>query len=557
MIAARTAAARRTMSTDCIVHVVQGALKGQPKVSSVFSKKKFYAFQGIPYAKPPVGPLRFKDPQPCESWSGVRDALSEPEICPQKHIILREVLGNEDCLYLNVYTPQLPNEASTLKAVMVWLHGGGFSFGSGNTDLHGPDYLMEQDVVLVTLNYRVGAFGFLSLENNDVPGNAGLKDQLMALRWVQQNIARFGGDPNNVTLFGESAGGASVHYHLLSPLSKGLFKRAIIQSASCTNHWALSLNAKERTFRLGEILGLKTENPGELLKFLQQVPSLDIVNSQFKTLTSVDKRNVLAFPFVPSIEVPGTGHNFLIIHPKTALHQGHFAHIPIMIGVTSKEGMVLLNDIPHTTEYFKVLDTNFERIVPLNIGLPNDRMEKIVEKLKHLYFGDKSISWETLTHYIDFFGDILFHLGVNETVKAHAKLSKAPLYCYEFTYEGNLGMLKNFLKMKYPEGTDLSGVAHADDLGYIFKQNIPGLPTLEPGSEDEKIITRVTKMWTEFAKTGNPNAPGLGVKWESVSKSKLCYLDIGKSMKMVNGLPHSKRVEFWEELLHPTLKEKL
>lgn len=146
-------------------------------------------------------------------------------------------IGDEDCLYLNVFTPEKPQVGKQLP-VMVWIHGGGFANGCGNQEWYGPDYLVPKGVILVSINYRLAAFGFLSFANTECPGNFGLKDQSLGLKWVQQNISAFGGDPNNVTIFGESAGSASVHYQVLSPLSRGLFQKAIAQSACSINPFA-------------------------------------------------------------------------------------------------------------------------------------------------------------------------------------------------------------------------------------------------------------------------------------------------------------------------------
>jgi carboxylesterase type B len=146
-------------------------------------------------------------------------------------MIFKKLVGSEDCLFLNVYTQQLPsNTNKTLKPVMVWIHGGAFRSGSNKTDVYGPEFLLTEDIVLVTINYRLGIFGFLSFDDASlgVPGNAGLKDMVMALKWVQKNISKFTGDPNNVTIFGESAGGASVHYLVLSPLAAGIYQITII-----------------------------------------------------------------------------------------------------------------------------------------------------------------------------------------------------------------------------------------------------------------------------------------------------------------------------------------
>ncbi|XP_011704228.1 PREDICTED: cholinesterase-like [Wasmannia auropunctata] len=177
----------------------------------------YVAFRGIPYAKPPIGKLRFKDPLPPEKWSGGRDASKYGNVAVQFDLLKREVIGDEDCLYLNVYTLDIVKK----RPVMVWIHGGGFSLGSGDASIYGPDYIVQKDVVLVTLNYRLGVLGFLNLYDKVATGNQGMKDVIMALQWVQKNISQFGGDPKNVTIFGESAGGAIVHFLTLSPLAKG------------------------------------------------------------------------------------------------------------------------------------------------------------------------------------------------------------------------------------------------------------------------------------------------------------------------------------------------
>ncbi|KAK0073339.1 hypothetical protein PV325_009859 [Microctonus aethiopoides] len=178
-----------------IVEVCQGKLRGinEKNINGI----NYVAFRGVPYAKPPIGNLRFKDCEPVESWIDVRDAVNFGNRCAQKEFLTGTILGSDDCLYLNIYTPTL--DPITPKAVMVWIHGGAFICGSGEDDF----------------------CGFLNVEDEEAPGNQGLKDQVEALKWIQQNIAQFGGDPNNVTIFGESAGGAAVHYLTISPLSQG------------------------------------------------------------------------------------------------------------------------------------------------------------------------------------------------------------------------------------------------------------------------------------------------------------------------------------------------
>ena len=215
-----------------IVDTVHGPVVGEFQEDyDVRFKKNIYwnSFTGIPYAAPPVGHLRFKPPQPPAKWSCPLDATKKRNtICPQLNFGLdNEGLldgSTEDCLYLNVYVPAAPKNNSRSLPVAVWLHGGAFMFGSGSACWFGPQFWMVHDIILVTLNYRLGPLGFLSLGNQEIPGNAGMLDQVAALQWVQDNIHRFGGDPDNVTLMGQSAGSFSTTYHLVSPKSKGLFR---------------------------------------------------------------------------------------------------------------------------------------------------------------------------------------------------------------------------------------------------------------------------------------------------------------------------------------------
>ncbi len=181
----------------------------------------YYAFRGLRYAKAPVGKLRFKAPVDVEAFTEEYDATDDGNVCPQYDIGSSSVAGDEDCLNLNVYTPKIDDKK---RAVMVYLHGGAFIMGGGASFFFGPNYLLENDVILVTFNYRLGAFGFLATSDKAAAGNYGLHDQIMALKWVQKNIAKFGGDPSKVTVFGEDSGAASVTLLAMSPLASGLFQ---------------------------------------------------------------------------------------------------------------------------------------------------------------------------------------------------------------------------------------------------------------------------------------------------------------------------------------------
>ena len=230
-------------NSNVMVRIFNGLLKGETRINQL-TGMEYLAYHAIPYAKPPINELRFLPPEPyTEMWSDsdpydASDSLNTP-ICPQlaegnfMHLTKDEF--NEDCLYLSVYTPPKCTNQTILPLlpVLVWIHGGSFDRGTGMFPYHGPERIIQgNDIIMVSINYRVGILGFLSLGNQEVPGNMGLEDQAMAFRWVQKNIHAFGGNPGMVTLMGESAGSWSAFYHLFSPASTGLFRRIIAQSGT-------------------------------------------------------------------------------------------------------------------------------------------------------------------------------------------------------------------------------------------------------------------------------------------------------------------------------------
>nr|XP_053639153.1 juvenile hormone esterase-like isoform X2 [Cherax quadricarinatus] len=250
-----------------VVNTEEGRISGLREHS--LSGAAFYAYRSIPFAQPPVGDLRFKAPVASLRWDGVRDGSSEPPLCLQPSFITKELQGSEDCLYLNVFTPSEPGSGRRDLPVMVSIHGGAFFCGSASES--GPNALLNHDMVLVVIQYRLGVLGFLSTEDDAIPGNFGLLDQVLALQWVQRNIHHFGGDPQKVTIFGESAGAASVSYHLLSPKSRGLYSQAIMQSGSALNPWAHGKSRRDLALHVGRTVGCgKLEDSHDLLGCLQQ-----------------------------------------------------------------------------------------------------------------------------------------------------------------------------------------------------------------------------------------------------------------------------------------------
>ncbi|CAG7725234.1 unnamed protein product, partial [Allacma fusca] len=301
--------------------------------------RDFYEWRGIPFGKAPIGPLRFASPLPFGKWDGVRDGSKFGGRCPEISVFER-ILGDEDCLNLSVSVPKVNTDE--LLPVMVYIHGGGFQNLTGS--MFKPDYLMDEDVVYVNPNYRLGVLGFLNTGDSVIRGNMGLKDQALALRWVKDNIQAFGGDPNNITVFGESAGGASVHYLALVPSTKGLCNKVIAQSGVATTHWACqpTKDAVMNTRKYAKRFNCDTEDSSALVECLRSQTVGKLLDEYQDILgPGISVRPDLNCPmFQPSIEAVNDEEAFLIEHPLQIITDGRGHRVPMLIGANADEGLL-------------------------------------------------------------------------------------------------------------------------------------------------------------------------------------------------------------------------
>ncbi|KAI4468859.1 carboxylesterase [Holotrichia oblita] len=512
-----------------IINIDQGCLKG--KTGQDYNGRKYHSFLGIPYAKPPIGELRFKAPQPLEKWNGIWDGTKDGSAC-YSHDILRGVIGSENCLFLNVFTPALPDESPKLKPVMVWVHGGAFTTGSNSSETYGPEYLLTGDVVLVSINYRVGV---LAMDDNDldVPGNAGMKDMVLALKWVQKNIQQFGGDPNNVTIFGESAGGTAVHLLALSTSTKGLFHKAIAQSGCGLLAWSIG---KPCYKELAEALDCPYTEQNKILRFLQDLPIEKLYEGQQKMpdrFTSDWERLI-----GPVVEKSASNDSpFLTKRPLEIIQAGSYNKIPMMFGYTSDEGLFFeMVGIRFENES----DVDFETFVPnfFKSAKGSDLSKSIAEKIRAFYLSDTD---ETLTapeKIRKLQTDSSFMRGIYSSAKNHARTSSEMVFLYRFSIDASLNLAKTAFQIKAP------GACHADELGYLFKTAFP--IQVEPNSIEDKTIRRMVKLWTNFAKTGDPN-PCDGTMWRPVFHDEVNFLDIGEKLTLAQD-PEKERMLFWDDI---------
>lgn len=426
----------------------------------------------------------------------MRDASQHGPVCPQYNERLdRMEEGSEDCLYLNVYSKTLAPPRPL--PVMIWIHGGSFYTGSGNSDFYGPEFFMAHDIVLVTFNYRLEVLGFLCLDNEDVPGNAGLKDQVAAMKWVKNNIAAFGGDVDNITLFGCSAGAASTSYHLISQMSQGLFHKAICQSGVCLSDWSYSLYARQRAFQLGKLLGKETEDEKELLEFLKTLPAASLTKIKLPPIISSHRDITDSLTFVPVVEKANLKvDKFISEPPPELIRKGCMANVSLIVGYVSGEGIEIVRNLDGILA--SGLLTQVGDCVPreLKFKWPTEKVQEVDEKVRQFYFQGKALNGTLVQEVSDLTKDLLFVYNIMRFARYHYKIyqKSKPVYLYEFTAETE----RNYTKAQY-KMENVKGVCHADELHYQF--NVTCLPV--PLSDESKIIIKqFVKLWTDFALTG-------------------------------------------------------
>lgn len=408
--------------------------------------------------------------------------------------IMQTFTGSEDSLVLNVFVPEGATADSNLP-VMYFIHGGAFSGGSGSRTQYGPSYFVDKNVILVTVNSRLGPLGFLCLHTEDCPGNAGLKDQVMALKWVNENIKYFGGNLKSITIFGQSSGAGTAHFLTMSPLAKGLFTKAIFQSGSSAAERFSQSNPESVAFKLGELLGFETgqNSRADLLSFLSDVPVKDLITAA----QSPEFSTGLEIAFAPVIEKTFQQNNaFITENPRELLKSGNFNHVPTITGFNSNEGVInetKLYGMDLETVTVDQLVPDFQAFIPKDLKKKLNATEKDVaaNKIKDFYFGNGE---KLVDKYFALWSDFTFTQDADYAVKTFSNFVPSSYY-YRFSYEGALNIMKLILKFPYV------GAAHSDDIMYFFKPELEGgLP--EPTVLDIRNIKRVTEMWTNFAKFG-------------------------------------------------------
>ena len=467
-----------------------------------------FVFRGIPYAAPPVGNLRWRPPQPAPPWQGVRSAASFGPACPQPEVSELEGGGDlgklaEDCLYLNIWKPTNPPEKKL--PVMVWIHGGGFLVGAGS----GPEYpggkLAQKGVLVVSLNYRLGSLGFLVHEDlekespADFAGNYGLLDQIAALQWIRKNIDAFGGDPDRITLFGESAGAASISLLMLSPQAKGLFNRAIMQSATATTLpyiMPLANGSYAQAQETGRKLaaGLGCEKGKDTLAAMRAKTPAEIMAAARSPIDDIafSSEGLLFAPVYDGLLIPG--------RPEKLLAQGAQPPIPVIIGTNRDEATIFTADLSLTT---------YKNWISKHFGGHEKDIYKIFPSQNEGYFLSAANRFLTA-------------LWFTEPARFLARSMTAiggPVYRYQFTH--------------VPDSFWMAGMGayHGVEIPYVFGN----IDKDGPSATDKRLSEAMMDYWVRFAVQGNPNAAGLPA-WPVYDRAAEPYLELGESISVKSDL---------------------
>ena len=379
--------------------------------------------------------------------------------------------------------------------VMFWI--GGFAYTGLMDMLLDESLINDQDVVYVRCGFRLGPFGFLSINDFTAPGNCGLKDLVMALKWVQRNISAFGGDPDNVTIFGSSSGGATVHLMMLSPMATGLFHKGIMQSASALNNWSLAKNPTQAVIDLANELNIMESSNIELVEKLRSVPAEDIMTAMVNMAharQAAAEYDVIDAIFKPCIEVDFEGQPaFITKSPPFIMKSGNFNKVPLIIGSNNIEAALLqVIDEDYYADYEKY-NENASLIVPRSLAREDKLTKSIGQQLLKFYLGgEEHLTADTRTQYLQLISDYYFLYYVNRTVRLHSQFApEIPIYYYILNFAGEWSVPSHL--------NFLNSAGHCAELTFMYRLK---MPTICKGSRDSVVTrSRVVKMWTNFAKT--------------------------------------------------------
>nr|QEA03464.1 carboxylesterase [Plodia interpunctella] len=483
----------------------------------------YFEFYGLRYGGPVSGANRFKAPSPATPYPSEFHAMDRNIRCIQPtssgHV------GVEDCLYLDVFTKNV----TYAKPVLVWLESEGYQLSRMPSSFR---QLVTNDAVVVSLNYRLSIFGFLCLGVAEAPGNAGLKDIVLGLNWIKNNIAGFGGDPTNVVLLGHGSGAAIVDLLTMSPLAEGLFHKAIVLSGSVLAPWAVAYDPIGYAEIVGAKLAYEGKNSAELARSL--------VNTNIEVLMPVLEQEFTnnSVLFAPCIENTQLNGSFLTDAPINILRSGNYSQVPYLIGYTDREGTIRAAE---ADTWKRPMFQNFTQFLGVDLAFDTDANKKNASaSIFNFYFGNSTEM--DIEDYLDYHGDTSILVPAIRGALERASTSSAKVHLFEFAYRGSTNA-----DWTYP-AIPLNGVKHGGILEYLFGTNLT-----EQGAQ--AMFSFIRRLLV-FANAGTPNFATPrddAAQWLTVSNSSFNYFYFGGSPghpmveeSKIN--PHTQRMTFWNQL---------
>nr|CAH64516.1 putative esterase [Tribolium freemani] len=499
---------------------------------STWNGQRVHRFAGIPYAQPPVGENRFEEPKPVEPWEGVWKPSTTYK-CMQFNGQPTEgqdyVTGEENCLYLTIYTAYL----NVSFDVVVYIHGGAFTSGYGS--FYQPDYFIDKDIVFVNLNYRLGPLGFLSTEDSIVPGNNGLKDQILALKFIKKYIRYFGGNPDSITILGD---GASVNFHYLSPQSRGLFHRGWSMSGTMLVPWALMEQPLARTKKLATLVGCVTDE--KMIKCLKSRPARQIALA----VSHFQAWWYLPFAqFGPVIDSWAT-QPVLPTHPYQLIKSKQVYDVPWIASFTKSEGLYRINEI-YSDPLLSDLDERWNRYIPpilyYNYTVDPNLQDEVSQKIRKHYLREKKLSKKTFRELVAMFSDRIFINDIVKTAKLMSQSLKSPTYALKFEYRS----MNSWFEHETESGRNF-GAAHDDDVPYIFNM---GPFDTSRSHRDRAMVKIYVDLLASYSHTSIPKVKR--IHWPQVPKNDtddLTFLKIVSPTDVTVETSIQGSASFWDSL---------
>ncbi|KAJ2943844.1 hypothetical protein O0L34_g8171 [Tuta absoluta] len=502
----------------------------------------YYVFYNIPYATAPTGKDRFKAPLPAPAWITPREAIDRGVVCPQISMrfgainLLENKTIQEDCLIANIYVPD--TDTKNLPVVVV-VHGGAYLIGYGN--MVNPKHMVQtKKVIYVDFNYRLGIHGFLCLGTPDAPGNAGMKDMVALLRWVKKNIASFGGNPDDVTIDGYSAGSSAVDLLLLSKATTGLFHRAIPESGANVAAWSVQIDpigyAKE--FAKSDLGFENVDDIFALEEFYKSLPYDVIYGLDGIALIT---KYISHFVFTPCVERDtGVEEIFLDDSPVNILKKGDYNKVPVLYGFSNMEGLFRVN-----TGYEKFvagMNKKFSDYLPHDLQFKDEtEQEKVAKEVQEFYFGNKNIGNDTILKYIDYYTDVIFAYPHLRSLKLQVEAGNNKMFLYQFSHPFD-NPVPEGVKVKLLGSYHCAQTMTVGD-GMGFEGN---------AEEQEKKLAQIKHItrgfWLNFITTGEPVPAGSQLPaWPAADKTGSPYMDITEYPQIKSELL-SERARFWDAI---------